>query len=134
MEFLGESHPVFVQFPIALAVAAAFAEVLVLITRRAMFTHAARYSIVVAALGALAAMPSGWIAGGGEHGELTGLVTTHRWLGVAAGVIIIGTAILSEASHRSEKRGLRLWYRVALFAGTIVVLLAGYFGGKIVYG
>ena len=131
LDSFGEMHPAFVHFPIALTLAAALAEALALTTRRPMFAHAARYTVVIAALGAIAAVPTGLIEGAGK---LTGLITTHRWFGIAAGVVIIGTAVLSEVAHRRERGRLLLCYRIALFASALVVVLTAYFGGKLVYG
>ena len=134
IDSFGEMHPAFVHFPIALILAAALAEALALTTRRPMFAHAARYSVVIAALGAIAAVPAGWIAGAVDYGTLAGTLATHRWLGIVAGIVIIGTAVLSEAAHRRNRGRLLLCYRIALVAGAFLVVLTAYFGGKLVHG
>jgi uncharacterized membrane protein len=131
---IGEMHPALIHFPIALALAAALAEVLALITKRDLFSHAARYCIVIAAFGSLVAVPAGWIAGSQDYGELTGLVNTHRVFGTTAGVFIVATAIVSETARRGRNGTLLLVYRIGLFLSAVLVGLAGYFGGKIVFG
>jgi uncharacterized membrane protein len=130
----GEMHPALVHFPIALALAAALAEVLALTTKRELFSNAARYCIVIAALGSLATVPAGWIAGSQNYGPLTGLVNTHRVFGTIAGLFIVATAIVSEVARRRGNGTLLLVYRIGLFASAAFVSVAGYIGGKIVHG
>jgi len=137
IEQLGEQHVAVIHFPIALAVAAGLAELLALISRRPAFAHAARFCIVIAALGAIAAVTTGWF----EFGEQTEgaasvdrTLLIHRALGISAGLVIVATAVLSEVGHIRRNRWVLLAYRIALLAAVVLVTFTGYYGGKYVFG
>jgi uncharacterized membrane protein len=139
MEAFGEQHPAIVHFPIALMLAAALAEILALASGRQLFVHAARYCVIIGALGALAAVPTGWAVAAEDFGGVTDeglaqLVSTHRWFGTATLALFAATAILSELARRKNSRRLLIVYRIALFVGAASVAATGYLGGKIVYG
>ena len=148
---LGENHPALVHSPIALTLAAGLAEVLFLVTRRAAFAHAARFCIFIAALGAIAAVFSGWIAFGEQTAEADesagdlvvvvsgeavylAMLRTHRAFALAAASAIIVSAVLSELGRIRRNRWPLLAYRVLLLAAMVLVVFAGYYGGKFVFG
>jgi uncharacterized membrane protein len=138
-ETLGEQHVAIIHFPIALAIAAALAEVLALITRKPAFTHAARFCIVIAALGAIAAVITGWIKFGAEIKEVAvasirNTLEIHRALGIVAGIVIVAAAVLSEAGRIGRNKWVLLAYRLALLAAVVLVAFTGYYGGKYVFG
>ncbi|MBN1918751.1 MAG: hypothetical protein JW889_12660 [Verrucomicrobia bacterium] len=143
VEMLGEQHVAVIHFPIALTIAAALAELLALITRRPAFTHAARFCIVIAALGAIAAVITGWIAFGEEtegmtaaamkSNPLTRNLLIHRSLGIAAAIVIVAGAVLSEVGHIGRNKWVMLASRIALLAAVVLVVLTGYYGGKYVF-
>ena len=138
-EMLGEQHVAIIHFPIALAVAAALAEVLALITRRPAFAHAARFCIVIAALGAIAAVITGWfqfaeISGESGEGPIARELLIHRALGISAALVIVATAVLSELGRIRRNTWVLLAYRLALLAAVVLVVFTGYYGGKYVFG
>jgi uncharacterized membrane protein len=132
---LGNQHVAIIHFPIALTIAAALAEVLALITRRPAFAHAARFCIVIAALGAIAAVITGWMKFGGEIKEVAvasirNTLDIHRALGITAGIVIVATAVVSEVGRVRRNRWVLLAYRIALLAAVVLVAFTGYYGGK----
>lgn len=133
-KFLGKFHPLVVHFPIALILTAALAEALSIWTKRPFFEQAARFAIILGALGALAAAPLGWMAAGAANylGELTRVLLLHRWIGVsAAGVSVIAAAL---ALCTGSKPRLTSAYRIALLVSAVLVGLAGHFGATLIYG
>jgi len=136
VQFIGKFHPVVVHFPIALVIAAALAEVLFGRTGRLLFSNAARYSVALAGVSVVVTVALGWAAGAFARypGEGAWLLTTHRWLGTAAGLLVVLTAVLSEYSHRRSRRRFRVAYRWALFAGVLLVGVTGHFGASLIYG
>lgn len=137
VRFLGKLHPVAVHFPIALAIAAFIAESLFFITLRGLYADAARFAIAAAAVTAIVTVAFGWSAGAFAHypGDLAKVLLFHRWAGTSAGVLIVGTAILSELSHRRERsRALKTAYRCGLLLSVLAVGLAGHLGATLIYG
>jgi uncharacterized membrane protein len=154
-DFLGENHPAVVHFPIALTLVAGLAEGLSLITRRAAFANAARFCIFMAALAAIAAIITGLLAFAEEKEEMEeaeemGMVfsgsdeesneptrdevlDTHRAFGIAAVIVIIATAVVSELGRWRRNKWVMLAYRVALVAAMILVAFTGYYGGMFVH-
>jgi len=119
-----------------LVIAAGLAELLGWLTKRELFRSAARFVIVIGALGAAASAGLGWAtAWFGEHAEDGwGPFSLHRLLGTAAGALIVITAILSELSHRRQGRIAKCTYGLALALSVFLVGLTGYYGGVLIYG
>jgi uncharacterized membrane protein len=134
-DWLGEQHVAIIHFPIALTIAAALAEVIALITRKPAFAHAARFCIVIAALGAIAAFISGVLefpkhAGEPDHDVLV----THRLLGLITAPLIVIAAVVSEIGHIGRNKRVLWAYRLVLLAAVVLVSFAGYYGGRFVFG
>jgi mono/diheme cytochrome c family protein/uncharacterized membrane protein len=132
--WLGRFHPATVHFPVALLTAAAVAELLGMATGKRSFDAITRYCVWFGALTAVAAGVLGWLLGGFSLTDASWILMTHRWLGtstVACAVLVLG---LSELSHRSDQRRNRIGFRIVLFAGAILVLVTGFFGGAVVNG
>jgi plastocyanin len=134
LRWLGNFHPPAVQFPVALMVAAAAAELLFLVNGRPFFDIASRYCVWVSALGAVIAGPLGWCAGGFQFTDQSWVIAVHRWLGTSADVLAVATLALSELSRRRQSRALRFWFRVFLSVVAVLLLVTGFFGGAITYG
>jgi len=97
---------------------------------------AARFCVILAALGAAVAAPLGWANASQTDyaGELASVVTIHRWLGTTAAVWALLTCALSEASRRAGRHTWRPWYRLALFTAALLIGVTGHFGGTLVFG
>jgi uncharacterized membrane protein len=131
LELLGRFHPVVLHFPIALALAGMLAEVLGLLSGRQMFSDAARFMVLVAALSAAVTVPLGWMAAQSMDldGDPARMLWLHRWFGTAMGAMILLTAALSELSRlRNGGKALRNAYRAGLAASSVLVGLTGHFG------
>ena len=131
LAWLGKFHPSAVNFPIALLVAAALSELLLMRSGRDLFFHATRFSVWVGSLGALAAATLGWFFAGFCLVDEEWLMTTHRWLGTSTSVWALLVLVLCERAYRS---GERQAFRLALFPGAALVATTGFFGGALLYG
>jgi hypothetical protein len=132
--WLGRFHVVVVHFPIAFLMAAAMAEAWQTWRGGADLTGSIRFAVLLGTAGALAAAILGWMRGSfsGYSADDTALLSLHRWLGTGAAVFAIVAAVCLE--WRGRGAPWRVPYRAALFAGTLLVGLAGHFGGLIVHG
>jgi uncharacterized membrane protein len=132
--WLGKFHVIVVHFPIALLVVAAAGELLSLWRGTWYPAPAVRFCVLFAAAGAVAATTLGWLhaAFSAYAASSSQVLALHRWTGSTAGILAVGVAILSEVEVR---RGVRSpLFRVLLFAGTLLVSVAGHLGGTLVYG
>jgi uncharacterized membrane protein len=133
VSYLGKFHPPMVNFPIAMLIGSALAEVLFMITGRGLFANAARYCIWIGVLGALTAALLGWCFGGFQLSDTRWVLTVHRWLGTTTAAWSILVLVLSERVHRVRNAS-RTAYRCVLFVGAALVSVTGFFGGALIYG
>jgi uncharacterized membrane protein len=133
LRWLGPFHVVAVHFPIALLIAAAFAEFWSAQHGNRIPTPEVRFCVLLGAASAVVAATLGWIHAGNGHGAgALRVLSIHRWIGTTAAAWAVGTAFFSE---REERRGARSqWFRAWLFVGAILVAVEGHFGGMIVHG
>ena len=82
-------------------------------------------------LGALAAIPTavlGWLfAANGNGASSPQLLNAHRWLGTAAAVWLVITALYAERDTRRGRRSLRV--RLLLICGVVIIALTAHLGG-----
>lgn len=133
---VGRLHPMVVHFPIALLLAAALAELLVIVSRAGHFAFAARFCLWTGSIGAVVAAALGWVAarsfpGVGPDAEL---LSVHRWLGITTAVLALVALGACERAHRSDSPRWRWAYRATLGLGCLVVGAAGHWGAALVYG
>lgn len=133
VSYLGRFHPPMVNFPIAMLLGAALAEILFMTTGRVFFANAARYCIWIGAMGALTAGVLGWFFGGFHLSDSRWVLTVHRWLGTTTVAWSVFVLILSERTCRSANTE-RTAYRGVLFVGAALVSATGFFGGALIYG
>ena len=131
LAWLGKFHPLAVHFPIAMLIAAALSELLLMRTGHELFLHSTRFAVWVGSLGALAAATLGWFFAGFRIADEEWLMTTHRWLGTSASALAPVVLFLCERAYRSSERQA---FRLALFPLAAVVALTGFFGGALLYG
>jgi plastocyanin len=134
IRWLGKLHPPAANFPIALLVAAAVAEVLLAATGRPAFDAANRFCLWFGALAAVLTGTLGWFMGGFRTADPSGVLTTHRWLGTSTDVLAVVTLLVGEASRRPGRQRARRWFGVLLVVVALMVLAAGFFGGALLYG
>ena len=134
IRWLGKFHPAAANFPIALLVAAAVAEVLFAVTGRPVFDAANRFCLWFGALAAVLTGTLGWFLGGFRTVDPSWIMTTHRWLGTSTDVLAVLALLLGEASRRPGRQRARRWFGVLLVVVALMVLAAGFFGGAMLYG
>jgi plastocyanin len=134
IRWLGKFHPSAANFPIALLVAAAIAEILFALTRRPTFDAANRFCLWFGALAAVLTGTLGWFLGGFRTADTSWVMTTHRWLGTATDVLAVVALVAGEASRRPGRETVRRWFGVLLVVVALMVLAAGFFGGALLYG
>jgi uncharacterized membrane protein len=133
MTFIGKFHPLLVHFPIALVLAAAAAELVVLATTRTVWRTVAVANIRAgAALGVVTAV-TGWLFAAGPLVDASPSLEWHRWLGMAGAAGAIGAALLSLRLPVASRRS-AVGYRVTLFVTALLVAITGHLGGTLVWG
>jgi uncharacterized membrane protein len=133
MSYIGKFHLLLVHFPIALVLAAAAAELVVIATpRKAWRTIAVANIRVGAAMGIVTAI-TGWLFASSPLVEASRSLEWHRWVGMAGAAGAISAAFLSSRLHGSLRRW-ALVYRFALFVTALLVAITGHLGGTLVWG
>lgn len=127
-DFVGRLHPLATHFPIALLLAAALAELL-LVARPALgLERTIRFLIAGGAVGAVIAALLGWFAAGWRLEDRSETLGLHRWNGtVIAGVAVLATWLAFRSQGRT---GLR----VVLALLAVALIAQGYLGGEMVLG
>jgi uncharacterized membrane protein len=139
IQFVGKFHPLAAHTPIALMMAAAIAEILYLRHPAPALTGAARFCVVLGALGAVATAALGWALANSIKPS-DGL-ELHRWTGTIAGCVAIPLAILGEWAARRAHRDGHKWhgfsrwvYRLSVFAVAGMIGFTAHLGGILVWG
>jgi uncharacterized membrane protein len=133
MAYIGKFHPLLVHFPIALVLAAAAAELVVLATTRTAWRTVAVANIRAgAALGVVTAI-TGWLFASSPLVDASPSLEWHRWVGMAGAAGAIGAALLSSRLPMPSRRS-ALVYRVTLFVTALLVAITGHLGGTLVWG
>jgi uncharacterized membrane protein len=132
MAYIGKFHPLLVHFPIALVLAAAAAELVVLATTRTAWHTVAIANIRAgAALGVVTAI-TGWLFASSPLVDASPSLEWHRWVGMAGATGAIGAALLSSCLPVPSRRS--FVYRVTLFVTALLVAITGHLGGTLVWG
>ena len=133
MTLFSKFHPLLVHFPIALVLAAAAAELVVVITPRQCWRTVAVANLRAgAALGIVAAI-TGWLFAASPLVDTTPSLEWHRWVGMAGVAGAIGAAVLVSPLHVSSRR-VSFAYRFTLFLTALLVGITGHLGGTLVWG
>jgi uncharacterized membrane protein len=133
MSFFGKFHPLLVHFPIALVLAAAAAELVVIAApRQAWRTVAVANIRAGAAMGVVTAI-TGWLFASSPLVDASASLEWHRWVGMAGATGAIGAALLSSSLLVSSRR-MAFVYRFTLFATALLVAMTGHLGGTLVWG
>ena len=132
LAWLGKFHPPVTHFPIALLVAAALAEFLLMRRPGAFFEHATRYCVWLGAGSALLAAVLGWLFAGFQLVDDEWVMTTHRWFGTGTALWAAFVYVLCERAYAGAAS--RQPFRLALFTGAGLVSVTGFFGGALLYG
>ena len=128
----GESHPLFLHFPIALVFAAILAELLTLAFAKVKLASTAHYCLLVAVVGVWVTLFSGFAAQD-SAGYSDATVETHERLAIGAAVFLTLTTLSSLIGCRRKTKSWVLAYRLLLVVAGIFVAAAGHFGGQLAH-
>jgi uncharacterized membrane protein len=134
---IGQFHPPFTHFPIALLLVALPAEFLWKLTRKDSWRAIARFCVMLGAVTAVITATLGWCDApfSTYAGVSASVLWWHRWFGSATAVWAVLVALLSETSNRRENsQRLCRWFHLTLLIGVILVSIAGYLGASLIYG
>jgi len=127
LDWLGRLHPTIVHFPIAFFPAALFTAIVG--RRRPAFATPVQFLVVAGGIIAPIAAILGWLNAIGADPDL--LLTVHRWLGTAIGIVAIPLGILAWRKP-DQVRGKGMI--VALSVITAAIVVQGWYGGALVHG
>lgn len=132
LHWLGNFHPVTTHFPVALLMVAAFAEMIGWATRREQWTETVRFLVVLAAVGAVVSVSTGWVNAyfSSYSKQPFALLWWHRWLGTGTAVWALLCAMASLRNQTNDRHA----FRVTLFLGAALVGLTGFLGSALIYG
>lgn len=128
-------HPMLVHFPIALLSAAVFFDLLGSRWHPEESRVASLYTLMLGCAGALVSVVSGSMAeDAAEHsGVPEQAIEIHEMLGVAAFWIFVGLLGVRLAAWQGWIREQQPVARLVGVVGVIVMLVASYYGGSLVY-
>ena len=135
ISWLGKFHPAATHLPIGMLIGGGLAEGLLIMTKKEIFRNASAFCVVVASIGAIAAVSLGWFNGGFAIVDDQWPQTVHRWLGtVTAAFTFLSVFLLILSAKSTVKQSMRIWYRITLFSAVGLIGATGFFGGALVYG
>ena len=129
LAWLGRFHPALTNFPIALLVLAALAELLCRASGQARpgLQQGARFCAQWGAATALLTAIAGWFYAGFAVGGDDPVMAAHRWNGTLIGLLAPLLWWLARGETRRR-------YQPLLFLVALLVLGNGYLGGRLLYG
>lgn len=126
-------HPFAVHFPVALVLAAAFAEVLRVLFRREGLVSARLFLLRLAIPAVLVAGATGWQAG--LYAGFSGApLERHRFTAIAVAGLTLLTAFLGERCHRAGRRPPVWLFPGLLLLLALAVAAAGFLGAELTHG
>ncbi|PHS28440.1 MAG: hypothetical protein COA84_01250 [Robiginitomaculum sp.] len=135
LAYLGKFHALAVHFPIALFLSAALAQALLLTRKKEYYSDIVRFSVWLAAFGALGAGLLGWAHAGPAPAQESAVMMNHRWIGTTILLGGLATALLMEAARKpSASPALRLAFSITLFVMAAFVAINGFLGGALAHG
>jgi uncharacterized membrane protein len=131
--WVGRFHILVIHFPIALLFAAALGEFWCFWRKTDSLEPAVRFCVQLGAGGAVLAVALGWLHAvvGGFGASSPGTLALHGWLGTAASVWAAAVAGLTVWDAGRRRRWL---FRVALWAGAVLIAATAHLGGTLVHG
>jgi uncharacterized membrane protein len=133
MAYIGKFHLLLVHFPIALVLAAAVAELVVIATSCRAWRTVAVANVRAGAVMGVATAITGWLFASSPVVDATLSLEWHRWLGMSAAAGAIGAALLASRLDVSSRRS-AFAYRATLFVTALLVAITGHLGGTLVWG
>lgn len=127
-DLLGRLHPFAAHFPVALLLAAAIAEIMLMIRPGLGMGVVVRFLVAGGAIGATVAALLGWFAAGWRLTDRSETLGFHRWNGTA---IAAASLFATWLVFRTERR---VGVRIVLAIIAVALLFQGYLGGEMVLG
>ncbi len=134
LTFVGTLHPAVLHFPIALGIVAAIVELWGAVRRDPGPSSFALTAVWFAAIVAVVTATSGWFNAEFLNQGLSLNLFLHRWIGIAAAVLLIVLAISGSIIRARPKTSLSGAWRMALLATAGALGFTGHLGGSMVYG
>ena len=135
LRFVGRMHPLFLHFPIGLALSAAAVECFNIIFRKRTASQFALMATGIASAFAVLACISGWLNADFEPSvRYDNTLWLHRWLSIlAAGslIIVFFCGLLGRSGLRIKAFNA---YRWGLLMCGFLIVAAAHFGGDMVWG
>ena len=127
LDWFGRLHPAIVHFPIAFFPAALFTAIVG--RRRPPFAAPVQFLVVAGGIFAPIAAAAGWVAG--MSADPAQVLTYHRWLGVAIGIVGAGLGVWAW-KRPWDDRGAGMILALTLM--TIAIAAQGFLGAAITHG
>ncbi len=134
LTFVGTLHPAVLHFPIALGIVAAIVELWGAVRRDAGPSSFALTAVWFAAIVAVVTATSGWFNAEFLNRSLSLNLFLHRWIGIAAAVLLMALAISGSIIRARPKTSLSGAWRMVLLATAGALGFTGHLGGSMVYG
>lgn len=133
---IGKLHPALVHFPIAWVMLVQVMDLAAIVSRRKEWTTVGLYLLMLACLSFIPAAATGLIRAGamGKDPEIQNLLTYHRNLNIAAGLICSAGLAVRLAMRNSLQAKWRWVYFLLMWTGGAALFIAGHLGGKMVFG
>ncbi|MGC8595798.1 MAG: DUF2231 domain-containing protein [Candidatus Kryptoniota bacterium] len=124
-------HPLFVHFPIVLALIAALFELLSLLLKKETLFNMTSGLVVLTAIAAIATAITGLIAGGSvpHPDEAHPLMDTHKILELIGGSLSIVTTLWVIFL----KKRARIVRTILILLTAVIISYGGFYGGRLVY-
>jgi len=133
VRLVGKFHLPLLHFPIALLLTAGFAELLSVFRGSRLPSAVVQFCLTIAAITIVPTVALGWVhAWGGNGVGEPQLLAAHRWLGTAAGVCVIGTALVASRDARYGVRSRSV--QVVLAVSILLVVVTAHAGGLMAHG
>lgn len=130
--WLGNFHPLILQFPIVLTVMTGVTECLCYLRQNPFYAHAARFLLLAAAVLVIPTVLLGLALGYRSEPDynefLIGYYIWHRFFGIVTGLLIIGTAYVREYVR------IGALYYALLALSVCSVIVTAYLGGSMTFG
>ena len=135
IKWIGNFHPIFNHFPIALIVMTGLSELLFLWFPSPVFSNASRFMIIAAAITAMPAALFGLAYGyeANYTGQLSSVFWWHRFTGISTAILAVTSAVLKELHVRKRVNKIGYYY-TALIISILFVTITGYLGGEMTFG
>ncbi len=132
----GKLHLLILHLPIALILAAGFADLVFLLSRKYFWSAAGFYCVVCGALTAIPTAITGYVllSGMSLAGAQADIAETHEGLGISVAIVVSVAALIRLIRWNRLKSWWAYLYGLAVAGAVVLVCLAGHYGGVLAFG